>query len=188
MEILFPAARCPRFYKQYPYEYSLREIHFPSVRSGIPYRVCFLINFHARYLTIIGPPWIFTTIQLLYTNSLSSSYRGGACVREKGGWIPRDGFNWISNRKRIVKTRFGYVFVSKGDVSVKRRGGRRCVHSRLCIIVTALSFLSLLESRIWFLFFLFLRGNPIQRRYEKKKSVRALINLRFECISYFRIV
>lgn len=91
---------------------------------------------------------------------------------KRGGWIPRDGFNWISNRKRIVKTRFGYVFVSKGDVSVKRRGGRRCVHSRLCIIVTALSFLSLLESRIRFLFFLFLRGNPIQRRYEKKECSR----------------
>lgn len=146
MEILFPPSPLhPRFCKQYPYEYSLREIHVQSVRNPLP--SLFLNKFScplSRYLTIISAPrWIFTTrsnslvtTPILYLSSSSSLRGGDTCIREKGrGWIPRDGFNWISNRKRIVKTRFGYVFVSKGDVSVRRRGGRRDVCATLGFVV-----------------------------------------------------
>lgn len=106
---------------------------------------------------------------------------------KRGGWIPRDGFNWISNRKRIVKTRFGYVFVSKGDVSVKRRGGRRCAPS---VVYYCYRFVVLVVVRIENLISLLLSFCAVIRFKGdmKKKSVRALINLRFECISYFRIV
>lgn len=163
--------------------------------SGIPYRVCFLINFHApsRDIWQLYRPHdeysqldrtLLSQHQFLYLSSSSSLRGGDTCIREKGrGWIPRDGFNWISNRKRIVKIRFGYVFVSKGDVSVRRRGGRRDVCATLGFVVHYCHRVFVVRFERDFSSFSSLRDNPIQRRYEKEES--ALINLKFKDI--FRI-
>lgn len=42
-------------------------------------------------------------------NDRTLRIRGHVYSRRGRVWMSRDGFNWISNRKRIVKTRFGYA-------------------------------------------------------------------------------
>lgn len=199
MEILFPAARCPLLGIGLPPAFINNilmnipfEIHFPSVQSGIPYQSLFLNKFSCAYknapLAISDnyrPTMNIHNDRTPQANSLSS-YRGrGHVYSRKRVCIPRemvrpwDGFNWISNRKRIVKTRFGYVFVSKGDVS---GSDEVCVLlARLCIVIS----LSLLESR--FLSFsscAVIRFKGDMKKKKKEKNKCALINLRV----YFRIV
>lgn len=76
-------------------------------------------------------------------NDRTLRIRGHVYSRRGRVWMSRDGFNWISNRKRIVKTRFGYALF-EGRCFAKRQGGRRdvCVRvflARCVIIVTIFS-------------------------------------------------
>lgn len=65
-------------------------------------------------------------------NDRTLRIRGHVYYSRRGRvWMSRDGFNWISNRKRIVKTRFGYALF-EGRCVVKRRGLCACTLGTLC--------------------------------------------------------
>lgn len=96
---------------------------------------CFLINFHAapkRYLAIIGPRWIFTTIELFVS--------GDTCIiREEGGFGCRE---MVLIGSRIANESLKLALVtrcSKGDVSWSDEVCVRVLLARCVIVVTIFS-------------------------------------------------